>query len=163
MNKKERKRRLWKASFLKNYQQVIWRATEMLTELPACVGCFHIAHVAKRLSKGRLSVQEGIAVHFDQGIDNSPIVTSHCWNLIGGQRFDISPWGNLQIEYFSQKDGCKYEQYRSQTKPFVEVSKEILDFNVDNLEAVAVALKNGEDMATFVWPNRRKSNFVVEN
>lgn len=146
MNKKERKRRLWKSNFQKRYQQVFWKASELALGIPADRACYYIAQLAQRLSNGCLQTQEGILLFDDQEAGQAdPVTTRHFWNVLDGQRFDLSPWGSRpRVEYYSPNDD-DYEWYDQQAPPFPDGRNESY---LEYLEEIVRALVNGKEVIT---------------
>lgn len=136
MNNKTRKQRLWKVEFRKKYQQRILDTVEQQMGLPADCLCVFIAKLAERLSAGKLSIQFGILVIDDLGKKEPPLSTAHCWNMLDGHIFDLSPLANRysRIEYLTEDDGKKYEFYKQQTIVFEEPPEGYLEGDINLLE-----------------------------
>lgn len=133
MNKKERQRRFWKESFKRQYQKKIWQTIEYDGGLEPEFGCFYIAHLAERLSQGRLKLQIGIL-----SIDypwRDPFAGSHCWNVYANEIMDISPWGEVPYpsRYTTPDDGNEYIELLKQTTPLSIASREVLNGEIEHL------------------------------
>lgn len=137
MNNKTRKQRQWKISFRKRFQQRILGTVERECGLSASCLCVYIAKMAERLSVGKLKTQTGILVIHDQGKNEPPLTTAHCWNIIDNQIFDLSPVADSphRIQYLTENDGAEYQFYSEMTHKFGSADSADLDADLDQLMA----------------------------
>ena len=133
MNKKERKRRLWKTNFRKQHQSSIWKTIESELGILADEGCLFIAHLASRLSKSKLGIEKGVLVCDDRGLEYDPICCEHFWNTFNGRRFDLSPWSNRRVKYLLPKDGLEFEWYQRRVIKLPDFPRNLIDADVDQL------------------------------
>lgn len=133
MNKIEKERRAWKLNFKRQYQKTIINTVERMTDLPAELCCQHIAHLAERLSQGQLTVQYGVLLMSDDMLR----VGAHCWNVLDGEPFDLSPMASRghPTRYLTPQDGEEFQFYFEQAGQLSEKSKEELDADIDILLA----------------------------
>jgi hypothetical protein len=110
-----------------------YHTVERMTDLPAEVCCQHIAHLAERLSQGQLTVQHGVLLMCDDLLR----VCAHCWNVLDGESFDLSPMASRghPIRYLTPQDGEEFQFYFEQAGQWSEKSKEDFDADVDILLA----------------------------
>lgn len=165
MNKKERKRRLWKANFKRQYQKKITDTVQRETGLPAECCCVFIAHLAERLAQGKLKVQFGVLVIDDQGPKKDPLVCAHCWNVYGAERLDLSPWGNCpyRTQYLTPEDGEDYRSYLDQLPPFGDAPKELLDADIDDLLAAMDSERDVINPIQWLADKANISEFSAQN
>ena len=135
MNSKTKRLRKWKAEFRRKYQQRLHQTVEAECGISAQYLCVFIAKMAEDLSGGRLKSRSGLLLISDAGRDEAPLITAHCWNLLDGQVFDLSPWGNCPhpVEYVTEDDGEQYAYYSQQGVLFGEVSEDDLQADIESL------------------------------